>query len=66
MDFGRGPRPKIFFFSEYGHVAYHIKGNETYDNLHANILHTPLSPGLRVKGQNSFFSKSGHFAYQIN
>ena len=36
-------------FSEYGHAAYQIKGNETYDNLHANILHTPLTPGLGLK-----------------
>ena len=23
----------VFLFSEYGHVAYQIKGNETYNNM---------------------------------
>ena len=27
-------------FSECGHVAYQIKGYETYDNIQANILHS--------------------------
>ena len=44
------------FFSS--HVAYQIKGNETYDKIHANImlLHTQLTHGVGSKGQNSFFS----------
>ena len=48
------------FFSS--HVAYQIKGNETYDKIHANImlLHTQLTNGVGSKGQNSFF-----VAYQI-
>ena len=25
-------------FSEYGHIAYQIEGNEAYDNMLANIL----------------------------
>ena len=54
-------------FSEYGHVAYQIKGNEAYNNMLANILpfHTPLTPGLGSKGQFLFFSESSHVAYQI-
>ena len=31
------------FFSEYGHAAYQIKGNEAYDNMLANILLLHLS-----------------------
>ena len=33
-------------FSEYGHVAYQIKGNEAYNNMLANVLLlcTPLTP----------------------
>ena len=44
-------------FSEYGHVAYQIKGNETYNNTLANILplHSPLTPGVGVK-RSIFFS----------
>ena len=35
-------------FSEYGHVAYQIKGNDRYSNMQANILplHVPLVPGV--------------------
>ena len=35
------------FFSEYGHVAYQIKGNEAYNYMLANVLpiHTSLTPG---------------------
>ena len=42
--------------SEYGHVAYQIKENETYNNMLANILHlhTPLTPGVGSK--DHFFS----------
>ena len=29
---------KINFFSEYGHAAYQIKGNEAYNSMIANIL----------------------------
>ena len=35
---GIWPRPKLNFL-EYGHVAYPIKGNDTYSNMVANILH---------------------------
>ena len=42
-------------FSEYGHVAYQIIGNEAYNNM-INILplHTPLTPGEGSIGH--FFS----------
>ena len=43
-------------FSEYGHVAYQIKGNEACNNMLANslVLHLPLTPGM---GQRvNFFS----------
>ena len=49
-------------FSEHGHVAYQIEGNEAYNNILANILplHTSLVPGL---GSNGHFS---YVACQIN
>ena len=39
-------------FSEYGNVAYQIKGNAAYKNILANILlsHLPLTPGVGSKG----------------
>ena len=42
--------------SEYGHVAYPIKGKEAYNNKLANMLplHAPLTPGWGKKGH--FFS----------
>ena len=39
---------------EYGHVAYQIKGNDTYSNMVANILPDPWGWS---KGQNIFFLK---------
>ena len=46
-------------FSEYGHVAYRIKGNDACSNMVANILpvDTPSTPGVGSKGQNFFFLK---------
>ena len=47
--------------SDYGHVAYQIKGNHKYSNMVAIILppdHHPSytsDPGDEVKGQNYFF-----------
>ena len=35
---GIGSKGKNIFFSEYGHVIYQIKGNETYNKMQANIL----------------------------
>ena len=51
-------------FSEYGHVAYQIKGNEVYNNM-LNIfpLHTPLIPVVGSKGHFFLFWK---YACQIN
>ena len=42
---GGGQRPEFNFFSEYVHVAYQIKGNESCINREADILSTdPLRP----------------------
>ena len=37
--------PKIFFSSLFDHFTYQTKGNETYNNIQANImpLYTPLT-----------------------
>ena len=37
VDLGVGPMPKPTF-SEYNYFAYQIKGNQTYNNMVANIL----------------------------
>ena len=68
MDLGGGAEAEIQLFSEYGHVAYQIKGNDACSNMEANIL--PVEPpslprGLGSKGQNSTFSENGNVAYQI-
>ena len=67
MDLGGGNKAKIFFSSEYGHVAYQIKADDAGSNMVANILptDTPLSQGVGSKGQTIFFSESSHVAYQI-
>ena len=64
-----GERPK-FNFSEYGHVAYLIKGNGACINMVANILPIVSIPGpwggdKRPKFR-TWFSEHGHGAYQIN
>ena len=61
---GGGLRQKINF-SELGHAAYQIKGNETYNNILANILplHT-LNSWDGVKRSNTF-SEGDHVTYQI-
>ena len=53
-------------FSEYRHVVYPIKRNETHDNIHATILplHT-LGTGCGQKVITICFSESGHVEYQI-
>ena len=94
------------FFSESGHAAYRIKGNDACNNMQAKYLHlyTHSTPGIgskgenifllqnmvmlhiklkgmkhvtkckqifcpytisRSKGQNIFFSESGHVTYKI-
>ena len=64
LDLGVGPRPNIFF--EYGHVAYHVRANNTCSNMVANFLttDTPSTPGRGSKGQTISFSESSHVAYQ--
>ena len=39
------------FFSEKGHAAYQIKGNDTYNNMQAMIvfLNAPSTPGFGPK-----------------
>ena len=66
VDLGGGPRSK-YFFSEYGHVAYQIKADDTRSNMVANILptDTPSTHGVGSKGQTICFSESSHVAYQI-
>ena len=46
-------------FSEYGHVAYQIKGNDTCSNMVAKTLtvNTPSASGVGSKSQNIFFLK---------
>ena len=55
---GMGSKGQTSFFSEYGHVAYYIKGNDECSNIQARILslHTPSTPGV---GSNvkTFFLK---------
>ena len=54
-------------FSEYGHVAYQIKGNDECSNMQAHILslHAPSASrmGSKVK---QFVYESSHVAYQFN
>ena len=53
-------------FSEYGHVAYKMKGNNERSNTQAHILslHAPSTPvwGQRPK---HFFSESSHVALSL-
>ena len=62
IDLGVGPR--LIFF-EYGHVAYHVRANNTCSNMVANVLltDTPSTPERRSKGQTISFSESSHVAY---
>ena len=67
VDLGGWAQAKINLFSEYGHVAYQIKANDTGNNMVANILptDTPLTQGWGQKGQTIYFSESSHVAYHI-
>ena len=51
-----GVKRSKHFFSENSHVAYQIKENDTYNNMQALVLslHTPSTPRVGPKGQNSF------------
>ena len=53
-----GSKGRILTFSEHGHVAYQIKGNQVCSTMVANILPTvpDLTLGVGSKGQNSTFS----------
>ena len=53
------PEAKITIFSEYGHVAYKIKGCEIYKNMQAKIfpLQTPSTSGMGQKVETDFFLK---------
>ena len=64
IDLGVGPRP--IFFLEYGHVAYHVRANNSCSNMVAIFLpaDTPSTPGRGSKGQTISFSESSHVAYQ--
>ena len=46
-------------FSEYGHVAYQIKGSEAYNDMLTNSLplYTPLTPGVGSTGHFFLFLK---------
>ena len=46
-------------FSEYGHLAYHIKENEAYNNMLANILllHSSFAPGWNQNINLFYFLK---------
>ena len=58
------------FFSDYGHVAYQIKGYDTCSNMVTNILPAdpisdPSNQAVGSRGQNSTFSEHCHDVYQI-
>ena len=38
VDLRAGAEAKVFFFSEYGHVAYQIKGNDTMQQHGSNYF----------------------------
>ena len=44
VDLGGGVKRSKFNFSEHGHVAYQIKGNQVCSNMVANILIVDLYP----------------------
>ena len=52
-------------FSEYGHVAYKIKGNDACSNMVENIFPADPPPqNAWLWGQNSTFSEYGNVAFQ--
>ena len=60
--------PKISFSSLYDHFTYQTNGNETYNNIQANMLslYTPLTIAGWVYRVIFLFTESSHVAYQIN
>ena len=63
---GVGSKGQTSFFSENGHVAYHIRGM-TNAATFKHVLCPLTHPRPRGRGQRSkhFFSESSHVAYQI-
>ena len=68
MDLGGGVTGQNSTFSNYGHVANKIKGNNECSKLVANILPADPPPPLTLWVKRSkiiFFSEHGHDSYQI-
>ena len=65
VDLGVGPMPQPTFL-EYNYFAYQIKGNQTYNNMVANILPLDTYWTLRSKIKYFLVSENSHIAYQSN
>ena len=68
VDIGVGGRQFFKTFSEYGHVAYQIKGTYACSNMVAYVLpvYTPSTLGMGPKGKNIYFHfECNRVAYQI-
>ena len=66
LTLGVSSRAQNSTISEYGHVAYQIKGNFESSNMVANSL--PADPHfltLEIGSKFNLFSEHGHVAYQI-
>ena len=65
LTLGIGLIGQISTFSEHGHVAYQIKGNQVSSNMVVNIFQAvlPLTPNTGPKGQCFTFSEHDHVAY---
>ena len=65
---GAGVKRSISTFSEYGHIAYHIIGNDACSKKVANFLPAdpppPTTLGMQSKSQSSSFKEHGHVTYQ--
>ena len=59
LDPWGGVKGQKLFFSESGHIAYHINLNGSESTMQAHILslHTPSTPGEGSKGQTYFLLK---------
>ena len=68
MDVGGGTETKIQLFSEHGHVAYQIKGNDACSKMVANILpaDTPSIPGGGFERSIHFFLKVVMLHIKVN
>ena len=56
LTLGIGSKGWILTFSQYGHVAYEIIGNQVCSNMVANFLPTDTDPEDWVNRSNSIFS----------